>query len=497
MKLNFSQALAASALSLMLVFSSCSKSKNADVASIASADDIAVATFNLEEIAKNAGCTVADNQISLPEKYKKAAAENIQAIKWLSVKGVELKSVLMCASKESQVAALTLTDPAAFQQWLIDLNGSQPADNNGYAIYDIDKNTWLVKDNAAYCLFDVKPAKAVDVLESRFEAAKKAPIGASQAEKLAKDKTANIILNAGKMMEFAAETSGSQASNNDAIIAAMGYDADAIKGSYSYVEIELEGKEAECEVNLYTKDGKDIVSSIKFPKIDTSVARYCASNPIYNILFTIPGDLDWNSVIDAAISLVGGYAKLGVPRQYFAIAANVLQDIEGTVAISLSSNLLEALSANDPSKASPAETGVALVVQTKSGKAAEYVGQLKALATTFLGTAPNSTADGFEIMIPQSPMPINVAAIGNNFIIALGQINTRGSLVGSSSIYSGECTAIAFDLPKGSEIAKSADIDYSISGYMKSDSKESEGKLVVSDTDMPLLETIITYALPK
>jgi len=429
---------------------SCQKS-NEPLAMIPADADV-MASINVVKIMENAGCKADGNRITLTDgaaavvNWGKSQAPLLRGI--MESGALDLEHVYMVGSSSGSPVFLTaVTDAGALEKILTD-NAFNSTESDSWAVWS--------KDGAPSFLMG---EAVVVVTDSRSDAAATAKAVNTLLKGASKKSVADV--------EWRRECLGRDNAVN--LLAELDATGMPVDGTMS-VGIKLDGAEASAEIARLDGEGKKMADAAGFMEyfrdVNTGMLKYLNGFDVAVAAFGVKGDFPWQKVADMA-----GDADPR-SRQVMAMVLPYLQSLDGTLMIGAGPRRgLASFMMSDASDFME-YWDVTVAVELKEGDAQKYLAQL-------------------ETLLKMNPLPgLSVCAEGNTLIATTGA-GADGVPSVDASVLKGQSNILAVRLPKEGAVMTGLNASFGVDFRCWADKDVTRATLRLTDTDKPLLETLL------
>lgn len=418
------------------------------------ADADFVASLNVVKIMENAGCKADGNSITLTDRaaaFVNWGSEQAPLLRGIAASGaLDLARVYMVGSfSEAPLFLTTVTDAGALEKILTE-NGYRSTKADGWDVWssDSDGGPSFLMDETVVAVTDTRstPATTAAAVSNRLENASKKPLSGADwmCRCLERDNTANLLVNL--------ESTG------------------ALVDGSALVEINLAGPEASASVTRLDSHGKTAGDTEGFSaytrSINTDMLRYLNGFDVAVAAFAVKGDFPWQKVAEMAS------AAAARARQAFAMILPYLQSLDGTLMIGAGPRRgLASFMMSDASDFFE-YWDVTVAVELKEGDAQKYAAQL-------------------ETILKMNPIPgLSVRADGRTLVATTGA-DADGIPSVDASVLRGQNNVLAVRLPKDGGIMTGINAAFGVDFRCWADKDVTRVTLRLTDTDKPLLETLL------
>ncbi len=447
-KTCFNALYAVICMGLAFVASACgSKAESLDdLTKLGASDDLVLVTGHASEIMRNAACRATAQGIELSPALTKimeqgvsSARESRELENGLKLRGVDYDNCFFKVSADnSYVFAFGLTDADAFRSWMTeDMEMDSPVLEEGYEVYNLDSQVKLfASDDAAILIFRRRGECDMEYLHQIKEAAASNPLASWQVDALTQHKTCVVLFNARKCMESFPEQAIRQ-------MCGSAYDnIEAIRKGFIEIDAELKGMKLHVVFKLLDLDGKPINTGLKFPAVDMKVFDYINKSDIMALALNLGSDIDWNQLLEAFDSQMGGDLTRGSNKFIADKIVEVLSNIDGTVFVSAHPKDMMRMS-----QGAQYWNGT-IGAMMKKGAAQKYINEIKALAAQY---GIHSTEQDGATVFSLPPFTIYLKDVDGMLVISTQPITGEGGSILVQSYFKGQPAAAEATLARGTD----------------------------------------------
>lgn len=399
-----------------MCFCACSSNSEADVYSLASANDMAVVRADAKTLIENAGGSITPDGIDFPADLMTGMSK--EACTALSARGIDMNNVVMNITSGNEIGvAFSITDPKAFDEYLTEVFPNAASnEEKGYTFRKVGDETYVFSHSDMGYMLQAND-NGVDRLQAVLDAAKKNPLSTWQKTALAEGNALGLIYNVGKVIDLVKEKSNYDLLANKMLT--MQIDSAQLATSFMKMNFTLEGTKLTANSQLVSNDGNALKSKLDSPDVDTSLLKYAGPKDQFVTMMAMPQGVDWNEMTKGIFEMVALQTRkmsFNNPATAQAVA-QVLGDIDGTVMFAMGA----------PDTTSVDGVDAVLAVQMKEGKAADYLKQIQAMASLY-GKMLNFTTtltDG-NLTIKGQGFSAYGKADGNVLVLSLSPITGKG-----------------------------------------------------------------------
>ncbi len=435
-------------LAIVGMLSSCSKSS--ELAGLVPADSDLIIKVSPRIIFDNAGCTIENGKLKLPNDLMNAIPDKEIRL-GLNVicnytEGLNLDEVFVFAFNNDIFAVAKMDDPETVERNLTDIF-DKPQTVNGYKCFDTSEGILALKDNILWATATMKDFEQyLDANVSNF-----ITDNSSVTDYLCADNAFAAVIPTNPRMGFPSEFSG----------------------KYIVANFNLDGKKGSYELGVMDKDGKRMDFSSKFADIDPDFLAY------------MPSDANF-------VAAIGGVADSTLKNGIEALAnqtgiAPLIKGLNGTIAIgmSMSPNITydELLSPNPDNLSSIMKISVA--AHYADSQAESNVNFLKNMLAG--GANMVSTAEGFKFSEGANSFYVGAAngyLVGSNFpTTSEGCKDLSGKVKGYP--------IVAYTAVAPCKLTRSIGMNFGAESLTWLDSDGLKGEFKLTDTDLNVLQAYI------
>lgn len=396
MKHLFKTSLLALVAIAMAALSSCSSKEMLD--RVPSDVDFVI-VGNLDQLIKNAGFEVTDNDIKGPSDLKAAlnsipndARETIGALH-SSINCNRMVVMGYFSSNPEVVGMAQITDNDLLTKTLRNELDADRSTIKGLEVYELPGHSYIVTDNAYAYICDARSADdAASTINKFINRAQDKDITSihSVADVISQDNTLNIVCNTNSIADLMNTMSYSYLDTQSAL--AMQTMLPYLKGNWLGITGNYTGTELTVEAYLFNEESGKKVEYPGLKDVDTSVLKFLPSNTIASAAVGID-----NETLKKNLKQL---EKMGGNDRMVKELVDQLGNIDGTVAIGLGVSSEEQMI--DFCVDGLMKADVTLVAQMREGKASEFKDYLVNMVNMFglkaenVGNATKLVGRNFE-----------------------------------------------------------------------------------------------------
>lgn len=273
---------------------------------------------------------------------------------------------------------------------------------------------------------------------------------------------------------------------------------DLLAGKHLCIKVDIESEDVEGRCAVLDANGEKtsvFPSMISFDStavISSDATAYVS--PAEALVYAAAlKNVDW----DAAFEAVGKQAGLDpMQMMVMGMVKEYLKKIDGTVIVGVGFDG----TADDMAKLGDDMTSLnyvpaTIVIQTASGQARGFLGDIKALLAT-AGMSPSGPDDNFSAHIPAAGTTMYAKAEDNTIILSTRPIERFDSNQAAKSL-EGLFAGMGVYVPADSPLARDLGVKGNMTAFLASDLADNEGEfeIKVTDTTGGALERILRYVI--